>query len=239
MGRGRIPGQLGAAEGAGQLLNHPEALGAHEHDGSASDLSVTLEEFKAKVLEVQIRNAQAKGRRFCANVPDDQLGAVEGKHRMRRAAAESCKALLVAARAALAEDKAKGDSRASITKKIAVYSAYRNISEDTFAWNASFRQYYEETRVQREALPGGAHGKRAVRVMATMMISYKAAPGYSNHSNGLAVDFSTTHGGVLLKAKKAQRSKWRQTWLHKWLVEHAAEFSFKPLATEEWHWDYS
>jgi hypothetical protein len=239
MGRGRVPGQLGATEGAGQIVNHPDPLGTHDHDGSASDLSVTLEEFKAKVLEAQIRNAKAKGRGFCANVPKDQLGLIEGRHRMRKAAAERCKALLAAARAALAEDQSRGESRAVMTKKIGVHSAYRNISEDTLAWNASFRQYYEETREAREALPGGAHGKRAVGVMAKMMISYKAAPGYSNHSNGLAVDFSTTYGTDELKAKKAQRSKWRRTWLHKWLVEHAGDFSFQPLATEEWHWDYS
>lgn len=238
MGRGRIPGQLGASEGAGLVVDHPSSLGVHDHDGGASDLSVSFDEFKERVLEAQIRTAKAKGRSFCANVPKEQLGVVEGKHRMRKAAAESCKRLLAAARAAHAEDKAKGDARAVKTRKIGVHSAYRNIAEDTLAWNASFRQYYEETRVEREALPGGAHGKRAVGVMAKMMISYKAAPGYSNHSNGLAVDFATSHGRDELKAKKAQRTKWRRTWLHKWLVEHAGEFSFQALATEEWHWDY-
>lgn len=219
-------------------MNHPEPLGAHEHDGSASDLSLSFDEFKAKVLEAQIRNAVAKGRAFCANVPNEELGVVEGKHRMRKAAAESCKALLSAARAAHAEDKSQGDSRAVQTKKIGVWSAYRNIAEDTLSWNSTFQQYYDETREQREALPGGAHGKRAVLVMLRLMISYKAAPGYSNHSNGLAVDFSTTHHGKELRAKKAQKAKWRESWFHKWLCEHASEFGFAPLATEEWHWDY-
>jgi hypothetical protein len=201
-------------------------------------LSLSFEEFRAKVLEAQVRRAVAKGRAFCANVPKEELAVIEGKHRMRRAAAESCKALLSAARAAHAEDKSRGDGRAVKTSKIGIQSAYRNIAEDTLAWNATFRKRYSETREQREAMPGGAHGKHAIKLMATLMIKYKAAPGYSNHSNGSAVDFSTTHDGLELAAKSEHAEPWRKTWLHKWLREHASEFSFQPLATEEWHWDY-
>lgn len=74
--------------------------------------------------------------------------------------------------------------------------------------------------------------------MLRMMVSYKAAPGYSNHSNGLAVDFTTTYKGRSLKSRKAQREPWRDAWLHRWLLENAANYRFQPLATEEWHWDY-
>jgi len=61
---------------------------------------------------------------------------------------------------------------------------------------------------------------------------------YSNHSNGRAVDFNMFLGAKELRASKAQRSQWRGTWLHDWLREHAGEFGFVPLSTEEWHWDY-
>mgnify|MGYP003407115481 CR=1 FL=1 len=199
---------------------------------------LSLAEFKAKVLERQIRNAIRKGRRFCSNVPDSELASVEDGHRMRTAAAASCKNLLKAAREALDAAKAEGDSLAKLTGKLGVHSAYRTIPEDTAAWEGSFAQYYEETRVRRSAFPTGEHGPEALKLMTTMMISYKAAPGYSNHSNGVAVDFFTFHKGKKLRARKAQREAWRGTWLFAWLTDHAAEHNFKNLETEEWHWDY-
>jgi LAS superfamily LD-carboxypeptidase LdcB len=100
-------------------------------------------------------------------------------------------------------------------------------------------QYYTETKTERAALPGGQHGPKALSLMLRMMIQFKAAPGYSNHSNGLAVDFSTVHSGRMLRARKIQRPQWRQAWLYQWLRENAATYRFQPLSTEEWHWDYT
>jgi LAS superfamily LD-carboxypeptidase LdcB len=237
MGRGRVPGALGTSSAAGAAVNQPAPLGADEH-GAAADLGLSFDEFKAKVLEAQLRNHVARGRSFCANVPNSELEIIEGKHRMRKAAADSCKSLLNAARAAHADDKSKGVALAVQTTKIGVWSAYRNIAEDTLSWNGTFLDYYNKNRATLEALPGGIHGKRSLQTMLRLMIKYKAAPGYSNHSNGLAVDFTTVHRGKELRAKKAQAERWRGTWLWKWLREHASEFGFKPLSTEEWHWDY-
>jgi hypothetical protein len=199
---------------------------------------VSFSDFKAKVLERQMKNAVRMGRAYCANVPDSELGTIEGRHRMRSEAALKCRELLKAAREELDAKKAEGDALAKATKNIEVYSAYRNIAEDTAAWNQSFFQYYYETKAKREALPDGAHGRKALAIMTNMLISFKAAPGYSNHSNGLAVDFSTVHHGKLLRARKAQRDAWRETWLHTWLSEHAETYHFYPLDTEEWHWNY-
>jgi LAS superfamily LD-carboxypeptidase LdcB len=75
--------------------------------------------------------------------------------------------------------------------------------------------------------------------MLRMMISFKAAPGYSNHSSGRAVDFSTVHQGRKLTARKAQRHQWQSSWLYTWLCANAADYGFQPLSTEEWHWDYA
>jgi len=239
MGSGRVPGPLGASGSGGQAVRGVGPVGAKAQDGSPEvQIAISFDEFKAKVLERQIRNAIKKGRQFCANVPDSELAIVEDKHRMRTKAAERCKQLLEAARTALAEAKQQGDELAKNAGKLGVYSAYRNIPEDTAAWESSFRQYYEETRVKRAAFATGEHGRQALALMTNMMISYKAAPGYSNHSNGLAVDFFTMHKGKKLRAKKAQKAAWSDSWLFAWLQENAPGFEFKNLDTEEWHWDY-
>jgi hypothetical protein len=199
----------------------------------------SFEEFKASVLARQIRNAMKKGRAYCANLSDNELGVIEGKHRMLAEAAAQCRELLKTAREAHQSAQKERDSLALGTTDISVYSAYRNIAQDTAAWEKCFLQYYAETQGARAALPGGAHGHRARDLMVRMMISFKAAPGYSNHSSGRAVDFSTVHRGRKLTARKAQRHHWRSSWLHAWLCEHAAEYGFQPLSTEEWHWDYA
>lgn len=74
--------------------------------------------------------------------------------------------------------------------------------------------------------------------MLLTMLPLKAAPGFSNHSNGTAVDFQTMHGGTDYFANSSQHAGWRATWLHPWLLQNAATYGFKPLASEEWHWDY-
>ena len=83
----------------------------------------------------------------------------------------------------------------------------------------------------------GLHGRAAVEILARHVLPWKAAPGFSNHSNGTAVDFTTTFDGVLLTDKSA-RETWRGTWLHAWLVANAGNHRFHALASEEWHWDY-
>ena len=66
----------------------------------------------------------------------------------------------------------------------------------------------------------------------------KAPPGFSNHSNGKAVDFTTKEGKVTYTANTSQRAGWRKTWLHGWLLENAEKYGFHPLASEEWLWDF-
>jgi hypothetical protein len=70
------------------------------------------------------------------------------------------------------------------------------------------------------------------------MANLKAPPGWSNHSNAMALDFNTSFGGTLYRALSEQRAAWKTTWLHPWLVAHAPQFGFHPYSKEEWHWDY-
>ncbi|MBK7859074.1 MAG: D-alanyl-D-alanine carboxypeptidase family protein [Archangiaceae bacterium] len=51
-----------------------------------------------------------------------------------------------------------------------------------------------------------------------------AKPGYSNHQNGIAVDI----GGIGGRGTKADR----------WLRHHAAQFGFKNLPSEFWHYNF-
>lgn len=70
------------------------------------------------------------------------------------------------------------------------------------------------------------------------MAKYKTPPGWSNHSNGMAVDLNTHYAGTVYAASSKQRAGWRTTWLHHWLVANARTHGFHPLSTEEWHWDF-
>jgi LAS superfamily LD-carboxypeptidase LdcB len=180
-------------------------------------------------------------------LPDDQLEKIEegSKHRMRKEAASACRELLAAARAALSTAQREGKSGAAATTSIGVQSAYRNIREDTAAWEQTFDDYHNQMALE-ENFAGQELGHAALEYMVHQMILFKAPPGYSNHSNGLAVDFNTVQGKTKYAAKKTQNAKWKKTWFHQWLVSkedgssatNASTFGFKPLDTEAWHWDY-
>jgi LAS superfamily LD-carboxypeptidase LdcB len=231
---GRTPGPI-ASGGEGRRTTRPGPLGfgAGSAQGPATYLS-----FKQAVFDRQLANARAAGRPYFPAIPGNELEIVEGHFRMRIAAAQDCRALLAAARAALSTAKAAGQVQAIKVVGFGVRSAYRDYSQDMLAWDSAFKTHYDRTRPDREAAPGGAHGPAAVLLLVREMQKYKAVPGFSNHSNGTAVDFETTEAGVTYAAQSSQRAGWRGTWLHAWLVANANTYGFKPLATEEWHWDH-
>jgi len=231
MAGGRVPGPLGHG-GSGRLVNAPGPLGTN-----AGEAQLGYEAFKRAVLDQQIGNARRSGRNYYPPVPDNELEIVEGTHRMRRLAAQNCRALLAAARAALAAAKAANESKAIRATQIGLGSSYRDYAYDARLWERYYPDYYRDTQTKREAAPGGAHGPASVEILARHISPRKAAPGFSNHSNGMAVDFTTTVDNVQLTDKSSHEA-WRQTWLHAWLLPNAATYQFYPLASEEWHWDY-
>jgi len=141
----------------------------------------------------------------------------------------------------LEDAKKANDAAALRTTAIGVCSAYRDYDGDATAWSDTFDKHYEKegNRVTMEAMPGGRHGDTALRWFIELMAPIKAPPGFSNHSNGLAVDFSTTVSGVTYGADTDRRVQWRGTWLHPWLVANAKTYRFNPLSSEEWHWDWA
>jgi LAS superfamily LD-carboxypeptidase LdcB len=75
--------------------------------------------------------------------------------------------------------------------------------------------------------------------MAGRMYLFKASPGYSKHTKGLAIDFTTSQGRVTYGPNGSQKNGWKTTWLYKWLVKHAADHGFEPYAAEPWHWQHT
>lgn len=197
------------------------------------------DDFMRRVYEAQAARARAGGSVERENLPDDQLELVEARYRMHKDAAGQCRLLLEEARDDLKREKEKGNPEALQVSRIGIYSAYRSVERDTAAWRATFGKHFRETKDARAGLRGGEYGDEAVQMMVKIMRQFKAAPGFSKHTGGTAVDFTTTEGGVSLTANSNQNGRWRNSWLHKWLTKNAGKFKFKPLATEAWHWEYA
>jgi hypothetical protein len=194
-------------------------------------------QFQKSVLDRQIAHSTARGRDYFPPVAAAELDVVEGRFQMRKSAAKSCRQLLADARAAQAAAKSGGDERAKKTRSIGICSAYRDYDDDLRAWNNTFKKHYDEM-IRSKRFAGREHGKEAVEHMVTTLIPLKAPPGFSNHSNGTAVDFETDYNGTEYVANSSQHEGWRATWLHPWLVVNAGRYGFKPLSSEEWHWDH-
>lgn len=157
---------------------------------------------------------------------------------MSKEAAEQCRRLLERARFDLRREREKENPEALRVSSFGVYSAYRSVEHDEAAWRGAFDRHLRETKDARAKLPGGEYGDGAVELMVITMRRYKAAPGFSNHTGGTAVDFMTVEDGVRLTANTKQNALWKKTWFHRWLVQNASRFKFNPLTTEAWHWDY-
>ncbi|MDB4985671.1 MAG: hypothetical protein JWN04_849, partial [Myxococcaceae bacterium] len=198
---------------------------------------LSYEHFRQAVLDRQIARARAKGKSFFPPLADDELEFVEENFRMRSAPAQDCRALLAAARSALGQARVH-DERARQTRSIGICSAYRDYNYDAGLWRGTFDKHYHKM-LAAGRFAGREHGPHALQYMLQTMLPLKAAPGFSNHSDGRAVDFKTVHAGEKYGANSSQREGWRATWLHPWLVQNAREFGFAPLASEEWHWDHS
>ena len=196
------------------------------------------ETFMRAVYDAHVAHALAQHRVFRTGLPSSQLATVEGHHRMRTDAAPFCRQLLARARTDRTAAAARGDALAAAASGIGIRSAHRTASEELGIWAGLFPRYYRDTASRRAAAPGGPHGAAAVAIMVRHYSGRKAAPGFSNHTNGIAVDFTTTQGGTSLGAEESQAAAWMASWLHRWLVSNAATFHFRPLSTEAWHWDY-
>lgn len=245
---GRLPGPLGLTDRSGHVDSFTAPLGLNHLNLSASSTDeLTLTAFRKEVLAAAIADRVRKGRKYFPPIPEAEVTTVEGGHRLRKEVAQSFVQLITAARTDLrieptgpaSDDDGRSRLRlARAVTAIGLGSGYRDYARESSIWNGLFATYYEETRSKRQSADGGPHGEAAVNILVPYYSSRKAPPGFSNHSDGRAVDFTTTQNGVQYGPYTRQRKAWRATWLHQWLLVNAKRFGFHPLASEEWHWDH-
>ncbi|TCN41818.1 D-alanyl-D-alanine carboxypeptidase-like protein [Kribbella orskensis] len=168
---------------------------------------------------------------FVDTLPKSALRTIEGEHRARIPAADAAIRMVAAARADLVKEGQTGVA-------VGITSAYRSADEQFAIWQGKghggkrgFPHYYRITAEQRRAT-GDEHGPAAVNLLAKVMKKWIAAPGYSNHQDGLALDLGTAPEG------KPLGKIGRRAWFHRWLVDNAERFDFRPYTTETWHWVY-
>jgi hypothetical protein len=225
---------------------------------------VAYQVFEEAVLEAHVKRASRRRRRAAA-IPQSELEEVEDHHKLLKGAAGKCRRLLKEARADLAKEKAEflkmskvdqlaeerklkasGEVPATKVKSIGIASGYRSFEYDSALWHRYFQdKYYPVTYSERRRLScwdGGEFGGKAVRMMVDFIRPRKAAPGFSNHTNGVAVDFFTEEGGHLHQANTSHLSetnkRWEKTWLYRWLEKHKATYGIERIETEAWHWEF-
>ena len=186
--------------------------------------------FMRAVYERHVERSRRRGDTFVPSLPPSELDEIEAGHQARKDAAQAARELLAAARTALAAEGLADKVRVGIT------SAYRSADRQFDIWQGKggrrgFPYYYRETETSRRRFPD-EHGPDAVELLAQHMGKYIAAPGYSNHQDGLAIDFGTGAAGAGLGKLGPS------AWFHGWLKANAQRFNFHPYAAEAWHWVY-
>lgn len=238
---GRIP--------YGLLLLRPRRPDGDVQEDTGTRWSGTPEQldFRDRVLQAHLALALRRRGAPQRDLRDDELRTISGTaERTALATADAIERLLAAATADLAAAQAAGDADALRTVRLTVNSGYRDSGTQLRLWRAYFAdKYYDRTAEARAQIPEGPHSDQAVAYMLAPrpqgfgIGGRIAAPGYSNHQGGVAVDLHQvrTRGNPIHNdSDDASRARWRATWFHHWLREHAERFGFHPLVTEEWHW---
>lgn len=203
------------------------------------------EDFRRRVLAAHLARSRARtGRPPGRDLTPGELARVTGTGiRMRADAAAAAGRLLAAANRALAEARVRADADAARTRRIDATSGYRHRQHQERLWRGYFPRYYNETADGRARLRGGPHGAAAVRYMIDVfgIPARIAAPGYSNHQNGIAIDFLQRRAPghrIANSTRGAAVRRWRETWFHRWLRSNARAYGFEPYEREPWHWEY-
>ena len=215
--------------------------------------------FKQEVYRLHVARGVKAGRTRVYDLPPADLAVVPGTEIvMRRDASAALGRLLAAARADLATDlAAKGTdaetadrrARAQNVREIALNNAYRSASTQFAIWDRNYAGYALATRAQRLLCAGGEFGPAAAALLRDYIGVRVAAPGFSNHQGGIAVDFAlrlkptatTTAAGSVgpsLGPSTAQTDPWKESWFWRWLVRRASDFGFVAYEPEPWHWEY-
>ena len=245
------------AEDGAPAVDGEDAGDAGAWTGSAEQVA-----FAERVLAAHIARSSGNGRRPPQrDLRPDELACIPDTTVTRRgrqscvetatATAAAAGRMLAAATTDLAKAQQAGDEDALRTVRVTAVSGYRSSGYQRRLWLGYFGGtggYYNQTRTTRAAIPDGPHSDAAVDYLLRRkgdggfgIGARIAAPGYSNHQNGIAVDLlqeRTAGHGIRNSSQEAARARWRDTWFHRWLRVHAAVHYFEQLASEEWHWEY-
>jgi outer membrane protein OmpA-like peptidoglycan-associated protein len=208
--------------------------------------------FRDRVLAAHLARSRAARGSPKRDLSDDALTNVPGTGiRTSPETAAAAGRLLAAANADLAQAQQSGDVDALLTIRLTATSGYRGSKHQKDLWIQYFSAkggYYDRTQAARERLADGPHSDAAVDYMlkSTKAGGFGlggriAAPGYSNHQGGIAIDFWQARKKdhrIRNKSTDSERAKWRASWFHAWLRRNAATFGFQPIPSEEWHWEY-
>ncbi len=208
--------------------------------------------FRDRVLAAHLARSRAARGAPKRDWPADALKKVPGTHISTLPdTAAAAGRLLAAANAELATAQQAGDEDALRTLRFSATSGYRGSNHQRELWLQYFSAkggYYDQTQAARERLADGPHSEQAIEYLLKNkkaggfgLGGRIAAPGYSNHQGGIAIDFwqERRKGHYIANdSREKPRERWRSTWFHGWLKANAATHGFKPIATEEWHWEY-
>jgi LAS superfamily LD-carboxypeptidase LdcB len=191
-------------------------------DATADELA-----FMRAVYERHFKNSNVPGNSFVWDLPKDTLARIDpgDDHEARKDAAQAAGRLLEAARTELGG-----------AVKIGVVSGYRSASLQFIIWQGKGRKggfpAYYRLALKKGLFGPGDFGPEAVAKMAKYLGGYIAFPGFSNHQDGLAIDFGEV-------GKRGWSTVGWGSPFHRWLGENATRrFGFHPLSTEPWHWTF-
>jgi LAS superfamily LD-carboxypeptidase LdcB len=199
--------------------------------------------FREGVLAAHIALRSNGGKRQpVRDLPQSSLGKVAGTSKwMRSDAAGAVGRLFTDARQALTEAQKAGDADARRTRGLGATSGYRSPKRQFELWREYFPKYYAKTQAQRSQAIGGEHGPAARQIALKETAQWIAAPGFSNHNSGIAIDFAQIRipsSPIRNTSGASDLARWRKTWFYSWLVANATNYGFQPYAKEPWHWEY-
>jgi len=189
-------------------------------------------QFMQKVYKAHVARSKKK-RKFLPSLRKSQIDYIEGEE-LRKDAARNLKRMLQAVRSEI--DKIDKNIKIKIT------SGYRSADEQFRLWKKYFPFYYARTKEKRSRMSSGRHGSEAVNYLARFVRGKIAAPGYSKHQSGIAVDLRPTENGITFKnkTKSPYPRNWRRSWFWNWLIKNADHYGFyqNTKINEPWHWVY-
>ncbi|TVM03041.1 MAG: hypothetical protein CV087_07170 [Candidatus Brocadia sp. WS118] len=204
----------------------------------------SLSKFRSLVYMAQIGRALARKKEFVDNL--QKLVTVENVE-IHPGAAKPLQELLNAARLEIGRQGRQIEVKAG--------NAYRSADWQLKTWATErFPQYYRQATTETTdkktgkktppLIAPGDFSESAVKKLSAYIGARFAAPGFSNHQHGLAVDFHTTETfgrkPKTIKASFDHRDLWWKSWLWNWLEKgkNAYRFGFVPYKKEPWHWEY-